>query len=305
MVGSLRRLVRERRPDVIHAGNVHRGALVAALAGVHPLVTMSWGSDILRDARSGLGRWGAQLVLERSDAFVGDCEAVRKRAIGLGMEPDRVFVFPWGVDLDGSPSSRGPDLRKVLGWEAAFVLIAARSWDRDYGMDIVAEGFSMAAASEPALRLLLVGTGPKRKQILRTLRASSVTNRTHLAGPVAHAEIPRYFHSADLYVTASRSDGTSVTMLEAMASGLPAIASDIASNLEWVVPGSNGWTFRDGDPRSLAETILLAARSRSKLPGMARAARNVVEARADWSKNFPLLEQAYRTAQARAHAEGR
>jgi glycosyltransferase involved in cell wall biosynthesis len=114
---------------------------------------------------------------------------------------------------------------------------------------------------------------------------------------VRHNDLPDYFRSADLYVSASRSDGSSVTLLEAMASGLPAVVSDIPSNLEWVESGVHGWTFRDGDPHSLAEAILDAFDKRARLKAMGRAVRELAEARADWTKNFRRLYEAYALAE--------
>ncbi|MBM3122889.1 MAG: glycosyltransferase, partial [Chloroflexi bacterium] len=65
------------RPDVVHAGPVQDCALLAATAGAGPLVTMSWGSDILMGARRGWGQWAARRALARTAAFVCDCQAVR------------------------------------------------------------------------------------------------------------------------------------------------------------------------------------------------------------------------------------
>jgi glycosyltransferase involved in cell wall biosynthesis len=81
-----------------------------------------------------------------------------------------------------------------------------------------------------------------------------------------------------------------------MASGLPALVSDIPSNLEWVDGEASGWTFRDGDARSLADAMIRLGGQRKRLGAMGRAARRVAVSRADWSKNFAHLEKAYRMA---------
>jgi len=297
MVREVRRLVREFRPDVIHAGPIQRGAFIAALAGGRPLVSMSWGSDLLWDARRGLGKRIAEVVLRRTDSLVCDCETVRRRSLELGMDPRRVVVFPWGVDLEAFAVNGRPRLREALGWQKAFVLVSARTWEPVYGVDLVVDAFTIALSRQPALRLLLLGNGSHRRRILRRLNATEAIRRVHMAGPVRHNDLPDYFRSADLYVSASRSDGSSVTLLEAMASGLPAVVSDIPSNLEWVESGVHGWTFRDGDPHSLAEAILDAFDKRARLKAMGRAVRELAEARADWTKNFRRLYEAYALAE--------
>jgi glycosyltransferase involved in cell wall biosynthesis len=116
-------------------------------------------------------------------------------------------------------------------------------------------------------------------------------------GQVSYDELPGYYRSADLYLSASHSDGTSISLLEAMACGKPALVSDIPGNREWVTAGENGWWFPDGSAEALAEAIIEAAELRSQLPGMGRAARCTAEQRADWEKNFPELLRAYRLAE--------
>ena len=84
--------------------------------------------------------------------------------------------------------------------------------------------------------------------------------------------------------------------MEALASGLPCLVSDIPANKEWVTEGKNGWLFPDGDTDALASKILLTVAQRDKLPEIGHAARTVAEARADWQKNSEILMQTYQQA---------
>ena len=110
---------------------------------------------------------------------------------------------------------------------------------------------------------------------------------------MAYKDLPRYYHAADLYVSASHSDGSSVSLMESLASGLPALVSDIPGNREWIMPGENGWWFPDGDAEAMAQAILQAVEQRERLPVLGAAARTLAEQRADWSKNFQQLLRAY------------
>jgi glycosyltransferase involved in cell wall biosynthesis len=123
-----------------------------------------------------------------------------------------------------------------------------------------------------------------------------MSERVHFAGPVALEDLPTYYRAADLYLTASRSDGSSVSLLEAMACGLPAVVSDIPGNREWVSTDVNGWRFTPGRPDALADGLRAAFAARESLAEMGRRARSIAEARADWDRNFPRLLGAYRMA---------
>ncbi len=292
----LRRRLRELRPDLVHAGPVQRPAFLTALSGFRPLVTMSWGSDLIVGARRGLGKWIASFALSRSAAFIADSQVVLDFGRRLGMPQERTFVFPWGVDLAHFTPQMDDSLRSRLGWEQAFILLSTRAWEPNYGIEPLLEGFLLAAKGMPDLRLLMLGGGSMRGYLESRLDRAGMRDRVHFPGQVGFEALPAYYRAADLYVTASRSDGTSISLLESMACGLPAIVSDIPGNREWVQPGKNGWWFRDGNAQAFANAIGLARKASSKLPSMSREARKVAEERADWRQNFQTLLQAYRCA---------
>lgn len=298
LLADFRRVVCHLRPDLIHAGPLQQVALFPALLGFHPLVVMSWGSDLLRDAdRNAFYRWATRLVLRRADAFVGDCETVAARAQALGFPRQRMAIFPWGVDLDHFAPGEDGGLRARWGWEDAFVVIHTRSWEPIYGVDVMARAFVQAARQEPRLRLMLLGGGSLAPQLRRILQEGQVLERVQFVGQVGQRDLPRYYRAADLYVSASHSDGSSVSLMEALACGLPVAVSDIPSNREWVRHGTEGWHFPDGDAAALAGILLEAARApRERLHALGQAARRRAEERADWSRNFRRLLWAYRVA---------
>lgn len=292
----LRKLLGEIRPDVVHAGPVQKSAFLTALAGYQPLVTMSWGSDLLMDAQRGVGRCAARYTLSRSAILVCDCKAVRDVAVNLGMPEDRIVIFPWGVDLNHFKPDQSADVRKCLGWEDNFILISTRAWEPLYGVDVLIDGFIEAAQIDEDLRLLLLGKGSLEPVIRSKLEDAGMLNRVHFAGQVGYDVLPDHYRSADLYISASYSDGSSISLLEAMACGVPALVSEIPGNREWVTPGKEGWWFIKGDPKSLSRGILMSARNRKALYEMAVASRHITEKRANWQENFASLLDAYSLA---------
>jgi glycosyltransferase involved in cell wall biosynthesis len=288
-------IVAEIRPDVVQAGPVQGPALVAALAEVHPLVTLSWGSDLLLTAqRSPWMRAATRCALDRTDIFLGDCETVAQAAAGFGFPREQMVLFPWGVDLQHFSPNVGREaacaLRAERGWEEQFVVLCNRTWAPLYGVDLLARAFTLAAAQDPRLRLLLVGDGPQADLIHGIL--DPLGEKVHFAGRISQAELPAYYQAADLYLSPSHSDGSSISLLEALACGRPVLVSDIPSNREWVRAGENGQLFRDGSEKDLAAKL-------STLPGDPRLkayglqARAVAKLRADWSVNFQKLLEAY------------
>jgi len=294
---SLRRVIRQIKPDLIHAGPVQTCAFLAALSGFQPLVTMSWGSDLLVDAdKNKYYNRATTYTLKRSRVLFGDCDAVRQKAVSFGFPADRAVIFPWGIDLERFSPGEDGGLRERKGWQDNFVLLHLRSWEPIYGVDVLAKGFVIAAQQRPELRLFLLGGGSLSGAIRRILSNGGVLDKVHFGGQVSQADLPRYYQAADLYLSTSHSDGSSVSLMEALGSGLPVLVSDIPGNREWVTPGEQGWWFPDNDPYALAEGILQAVEQREKLPKISAAARTLAEERADWNKNFEKMLAGYQMA---------
>jgi glycosyltransferase involved in cell wall biosynthesis len=287
LLADLRGIIRRVKPDLIQAGPIQRSAFLVALSGFRPLVSMSWGYDLLIDARrNALWRRATRYTLKRSAVMVGDCDTIRRLGKAYGMPDERIVTFPWGIDLRHFSPQPAPDPQ-------AFHLLSTRGWEPIYGVEVIARAFALAARQCPELRLIMLGNGSQATLLRQVFLQAQVEDRVLFPGQVSQDDLPRYYRMADLYLSASHSDGTSISLLEAMACGRPVLVSDIPGNREWVQPGVNGWLFPDGDEKALAQAIVRAVDQRQQLPEMGRAAREIAEQRADWERNFQELLKAY------------
>ncbi len=310
LVADLRRVIRALQPDLIQAGPVQRCAFLVALAGFRNLITMSWGYDLLIDVNNGKAwQWATRFTLRRSAAFVGDCETIRTIAQTYGMRPDKIVTFPWGADTHkfapSPPSVHNPQftihhshfpntLRGRKGWNAdCFVLLSTRGWTELYGVEDLVTAFVRLAPEFPELRLFMLGGGPLAGRIHAAIQRAGLIDRVHFPGQINQRDLPGYYRAADLYISTSHSDGASISLLEALASGTPVLLSDIPGNREWLAGDDVGWLFPDGDARGLEHAIRHALTHRDQLPRMAQSARRLAEERGDWEKNFPHLLEAW------------
>jgi len=181
-------------------------------------------------------------------------------------------------------------LREKLGWEKNFVILCNRSWAPIYGVDVLARAFVKAAQRDERLRLLLVGDGPQAAQIQHIL--APVRHKVHYQDPLPNEELPGIYRSADLFVSPSHCDGSSISLLEAMACGCPVLVSDIPSNLEWVTPEVVGDVFYNGDVAHLQKKLLTMAADPALL-AYGRQARTLAEKKANWRENFKKLLEGY------------
>jgi glycosyltransferase involved in cell wall biosynthesis len=287
---DFRRLTKEIKPDLIHAGPIQTCTFIAILSGFRPVLTMSWGFDLMDDVHK---NWWMErvtkYVLRNSSYFTSDANITRDKAIAYGMNPNRTVVFPWGVDLDHFNPKTEHTPRNT------FTLFCNRSWEPRYGVDVLAKAFVKVAASRPEASLILLGGGSQGAAIRQILQNGGVFERVYFGGQVSQTDLPNWYHRADLYISPSHVDGSSVSLMEALACGLPCLVSDIPANKEWVSEGKNGWLFEDGNADMLAEKILYAIKDRKSLAKIGNASRVIAEERADWKKNAMKLMQTYET----------
>ena len=289
--------VKELRPDIVHAGPIQTCGYVATLSGFHPLVLMSWGSDLLLHAhRNAEWRRATEIALEAADGFFCDCDAVREATQRYVTIPTaRIVQFPWGLRR-GAFAPQGPAKpREKLGWSSdAFIFICTRSWEPLYDIDVLLRAFQLAFAKNHRLRLLLLGDGSEADRVRRFIGEHDLKQVVATPGLIAGAETPRWFRTANAYVSCAKTDGTSISLLEAMATGLPAVVTDIPSNREWIAEDKNGWLAPAGSSEQFAAKLLRAAStSPHDLAMISEHNQTAVTKRADWDRNFPSLLRLY------------
>lgn len=308
LVLDFRRVVNKIKPDLVHAGPIQNCAFITALSGFRPFLAMSWGYDLVMDAdRSWWMKRITQYVLRNASFFTSDAHVSCNKAIEYGMDPNKTVIIPWGTDIehftprkDERRKTAGSNQKSKIKNQKSITLFCSRTWEQIYGVDVLAKAFVKVAAVDPHVNLILLGGGSQGARIRQILMSGGALERVHFGGQVGQRELPRWYHMSDIYISPSHVDGSSVTLMEALASGLPCLVSDIPGNKEWVQDGVNGWLFRDGNVDDLAEKILYAIKNRKSFKKIGEAARQTAEERADWKKNFGKLLQTYDTVIARS-----
>lgn len=297
-ISTWQKLIEHYDIHTIHAGPLD--TVLPMIAG-HidcPLVGMSWGSDILVNASENFSvREQLIQTLSNVDALIVDCRAVINRLTHWVPDLNIPYIqFPWGVDLErfGTlPEVHSLALRERLGWIDKTVIISTRSWSLLYGIPTLIEAFSLLSKQMPDARLLLIGDGDLRENVLSQIKQLKLEDKIHCPGHLEEEELPLWYGASDLYVSTSLSDGSSVSLLEAMACGLPVIVHREHGNLEWVTDKENGLLVNCQEPEKISDVILRAVQSRDLLKKMGQANRKKIVDKADWSSNSHKIIKAY------------
>jgi L-malate glycosyltransferase len=298
VVWDFRRLLKRLKPDILHTGWVTRDGFLGALSGFHPVLLMPYGSDILIEPyKSLLRRLIVKYAINKADMITCDCETVKNAIIEMtGFAQNKMVLFPWGIELEKFYPDRAKSIRvrEKLAWANNKILIMNRSFESVYGVHYFIEALPEIVSEEPTTRVVLIGSGPLEQQ-LRALIADMKLNKVvTFVGRVPSDEMPEYLNAADVYVSTSLSDGTSSSLLEAMACALPVVVTEIPANKEWVINGRNGLFVSPKSPADVSRQVLTLLRASSLRHEMGKNNLAVARSKADWNKNVDKLEEMYR-----------
>jgi glycosyltransferase involved in cell wall biosynthesis len=175
-------------------------------------------------------------------------------------------------------------------------IICTRGFLPVYNNGYLIRGLAARGARKPPVPVVFVSKGPEL-EVVRSLADQALSPEQRAAvqflGGVTGNELRQELSRAQIYVSLSRSDGTSVSLLEALASGLFPILSDIPQNREWISPDAeNGLLVALDDPDALAKAIDIASSDQQRRSDAATYNRRLVRERADARTNLSALAQA-------------
>ncbi len=288
--------LREFKPDLINAHNIFfTSSLLAALRFGHrppPFVTTvhlgnvdalgGWKRHAARWYERGMGK----LVLDRSDFVIGVSRATIEHVATLH-SGIRSAVVPNGVDLDRfRPASSSPQ-EPATDVNGVFVgrLIVNK------GPQFLMEAMASLAPIHPNLKLVMVGDGPLAEDLVGTARAAGIIDRVEFLG--LRQDVDEVMRRADFFVRPSLVEGMPLTVLEAMATGLPVIASDVAGTGEVIVDGQSGLLVEPGDVAGLVEAMDRVVRDRALRTRLGSGARRRVEEAFSWDATTDQVEEIF------------
>jgi glycosyltransferase involved in cell wall biosynthesis len=265
----------QRHPvDLAYVSMLKHDAHVAVGVGKRrgfPVVLRPEGAGATGDlAWQSWGRFGRRIGrrCREADAVVSISPAITAELTAAGYDPRRIVALPNGVPIPDVPWQARPD------WRAAPRAVFIGRLAPEKGLDLLIEAWPLVCAEHAQARLILIGEGPERPALAGRIAQLGLSGTVELAGVTD--DPARALRGADLFVLPSREEGMSVALLEAMALGVPLVASDIPGNRRLVGDGTHGRLARSGDPTVLGRTILEQWADFDRAIAMGRAARQRV-----------------------------
>ena len=298
--GRLWKSLMRLRPAIVHTRNL--SALEAQIPaffvpgvkrvhGVH-------GRDVFdlegRNRKYNLLRRAIRPLVSRYIAVSQDL--ARWLVDSIGVAPGRVVQIYNGVDLErfrpAAPGERRRDLAPpgFLGDDAIVVGTVGRLAAVKDQASLI-EAFARARRQVPALRLILAGDGPLRQPLSEQVARAGLSEVVWITGD--RDDVPELLRLFHLFVLPSLGEGISNTILEAMATGLPVIATAVGGNPELVSEGVNGHLLPVRDPERLAHCIAALAGSEARRQALGRAGLERVRDGFDWERTVAGYRRVY------------
>ena len=246
---SLARIFLGVRPDVVHTHDARAliyAAPAARLMRVKRVIHTQHGQNLgMTPRRLKLLRFAAKMT----DHFVCVSRDARRIAAEQGISDDRLRVVYNGIDVDRMRSASNP--RRDNCERDTLVTISRLSPEKD--VSTLLKAIALVSDSIPEVRLEIAGDGPCHAELLREAKELDLSHRVRFLGNVS--DPARVLSRARIFVLSSISEGISLTLLESMSAGVPAIATRVGGTPEVIQHGRTGLLVPPRDPQALADAI--------------------------------------------------
>jgi Glycosyltransferase len=204
-----------------------------------------------------------------------------RTAADLGVSPSRLVYSPSRVDTGVfSPTQQAkwrPIVRTKLHIEQSKIVLYAGTFSRTKGVEHLVRALPQIVRRHPDVKLVLVGSGPLEPRLRGLAERLGVTDSVVFVGRRSHDQMPRLLAAADVFVLPSLNEGLPRVILEAMATGLPVVATSVGGVPELVVDGGTGLLVEPGDEEALADAVCRVLADPELAMAWGRAGREVAQ----------------------------
>lgn len=261
-VAEARGILRQQRFDLIHSHG-YRADVIGIMLSKWlrlPLVSTCHGF-VPNDRRLRFYNSLDTYILRHFDSVVAVSDQMKKDLVASGVPATRIQVIANAVSsgVDGASPEKRAAVREQLGIRNAdFVFGYVGRLSEEKGLDYLLRAAGDRPAGQAAARILLVGDGPRRQELEQHARARGIDDRVHFVG--FQSDTSAWYQAMDAFVLPSLTEGTPMALLEAMAQGLPVVATSVGGVPAVVTHRENGLLVPPGDSDSLLAAMNEVAR---------------------------------------------
>ncbi len=284
-----RKLIKKLKPDIVHAHYATSCGLTAWVCGFHPTVVTVHGSDLTAGIKSRIWRPLLKRIFEHCDCVNTVSKDLEEMAVSLGISRDKIETLTLGIDTEKFRFVE----RAARDSAGALKLVCTRRLEPVFDHQTIIGALVRLKDKGIKFEMTFVGDG----SLLDTLRQQTsrvgLDDSVTFAGKVHNDDLPEILAWHDVYLSASLWDGTSLSLLEALAMGLFPIVSDIKANSAWLSHNADGLLHKVGDADDLAKCIMQLHGNPQLAVSAAKRNREKVAEHGNRKTNMKRLERIY------------
>jgi glycosyltransferase involved in cell wall biosynthesis len=278
---KVQRLVKDIKPDLLHAHFATQYGYWGSTTNFHPFVVSCWGDDVLIHPH----QWPLSMLVKKAlkDADLVTCDELNSVIAAGELTKAPRYMIPHGIDLNQFKVHYDP-LSKVV--------IYMRGFEPVYDWETFVHVVHKVAHEVPSVRFIVIGGGSQMEVAKQALeRCPSV----RFLGPIEYQHVPGWLQCADVYVSTSVSEGgMALSTIEAMASGVVPVVTDVGDNKHTIINWVNGFVCPVGDAELLATRIVTLLKEPEMRKMCGEANRKWVETSQDYNKCMEQMSNLYR-----------
>ncbi len=251
---KIKSIIKEFKPDIVHAHYASSYGLLGALSGFSPFILSVWGSDIFTfPHKSFLHKTMIQFNLKKADKILSTSHVMAKEI--KHYTDKNIEVTPFGIDMEQF---------KVLEVKSVFskndiVIGTVKTLEEKYGIEYLIKAFKILSDKYPELplKLLIVGGGSLEKELKQLTKDLNIEDKTIFTGKVPFEDVPKYHNmlSVSVSVSVSNSESFGVAIIEASSCAKPVVVSNVGGLPEVVEDDITGFVVPPRDEKETAKAI--------------------------------------------------
>jgi L-malate glycosyltransferase len=289
-VTVLKKIIRHFKPDILHAHYATSYGLVGALSNFHPYIISAWGTDVMKFPNKNFVAKSILAFNFKMADLLCATSATISESIRLVTEKP-VTIIPFGINT----TKFFPQKVQSIFDGDEFILGSIKPLETIYNIHILIDSFAKIHNDYPNARLLIVGEGTAEKKLRALCESHGVENKVKFTGRIPFDEINKYYNMIDVFVNISEYESFGVSVIEAMACGIPVVVSNVGGLKEIVRDESLGLRVEPGNIEETTLAIERLLKDKNLYNELSINGREHVSKYYNWDQNLSQMILSYKS----------
>lgn len=284
-----KKIIKNMKPDIINAHYLSGYGTLARLVNFKKTLVNVWGSDIYDFPKQNLLK---NRIIEKNLSkinYIASTSNAMGNEIKKYLKIDKkINIVPFGINTSiFAPKNKEQKNKKEL------IIGIVKSLEEIYGIEYLIRAFKILTEQNKQLKLVIYGEGKLKQSLKNLTKELKIEHHVEFKGYISNSLVPEVLNKIDIFVVPSNSESFGVSAVEAMACGIPVVASDADGFNEIIENGKTGYIVPKRNEKELAKKIDLLVKDEALRNKIGKQGRIKVKSTYEWEKNVDKMVEIY------------